>query len=106
MSMNNLRDYARVHQHWGNILIHVVSVPFFMAGVLIGLLKLLSGDWLAVLASKVVVGMAFALQGIGHQLEGSPPPPFTGPADFLKRVFAEQFYRFWLFLVMKFQGLL
>jgi len=104
--MTDLRDYASVHQHWGNIVIHIISVPFFMASVLIGVLRLLSGDLVAVAASIVIAVMAIALQGIGHQLEANSPPPFAGPLDFLKRIFNEQFCRFWLFLVMKFQGLL
>lgn len=101
----NIKDYASVHQHWGNILMHVLSAPFFMAGTLIGTLKLLSGDWLGVVASFIVVVMAFALQGIGHKLEENPAPPFVGPLDMIRRIFAEQFYRFWVFLVMKLQGL-
>ena len=104
--MTSLRDYASVHQHWGNIVIHIISVPLFMASVLIGVLRLLSGDLVAVSASIAVAVMAIALQGIGHQLEMNSPPPFTGPLDSIKRIFAEQFCRFWLFLVMKFQGLL
>jgi hypothetical protein len=100
-----IKDYAGVHQHWGNILIHVLSVPFFMAGTLIGSLKLLSGDWLGVTASIIVAVMAFALQGIGHKLEENAPLPFKGPLDMIRRIFAEQFYRFWIFLVMKLQGL-
>ena len=104
--MNKIRQYASNHQHWGNILIHIISVPFFMAAVLIGMLRLASGDWMGVLASVLIAGMAISLQGIGHQLETRSPPPFAGPLDFFSRVFAEQFYRFWIFLVMKIQGLL
>jgi uncharacterized membrane protein YGL010W len=104
--MNSLREYASVHQHWGNIAIHIISVPFFMAAVLIGLLRLASGNWMGVVISIVIAGMAISLQGIGHQLETRSPPPFDGPLDFIKRIFAEQFYRFWIFLVMKIQGLL
>jgi hypothetical protein len=100
-----IKEYASVHQHWGNILIHVLSAPFFMAGTLIGSLKFLSGDWLGVIASIIVVVMAFALQGIGHKLEENAPLPFKGPLDMIRRIFAEQFYRFWIFLVMKIQGL-
>jgi len=103
--MNTLKDYARVHKHWGNILLHVISVPFFMAGTLIGILRCLSGDWLGTAASIAIVIMAFALQGIGHGLEEKSPEPFRGPLDMARRIFAEQFYRFWIFLVLKLQGL-
>lgn len=103
--MDSIKQYASVHQHWANILLHILSVPFFMAGMLIGTLKLLSGDWGGVLASSVIVIMAFALQGVGHGLEENKPKPFSGLLDMIRRIFAEQFYRFWIFLVLKIQGL-
>jgi uncharacterized membrane protein YGL010W len=83
----NIKEYANLHQHWGNILMHVLSVPFFMAGTLIGILKLLSGDWLGVIASIIVVVMAFALQGIGHKLKEKQPPPFEGPLEYNQAYF-------------------
>lgn len=103
--MSSIKEYASLHTHWGNIFLHIISVPFFMAGVLIGLLKLLSSDWIGAAASAVIVIMAFALQGIGHGLEEKSPKPFKGPLDMARRIFAEQFYRFWIFLVLKLQGL-
>ena len=103
--MTTLNEYALVHRHWVNIFLHILSVPFFVAGTLIGLLKLLSGNWVGAAASLSIVIMAFALQDIGHGLEENKPAPFLGPADMAGRIFAEQFYRFWIFLVLKIQGL-
>jgi len=57
------------------------------------------------MASVVIATMAFALQGVGHGLEENKPKPFSGLFDMIKRIFAEQFYRFWIFLVLKIQGL-
>ena len=38
--------------------------------------------------------ISISVQGAGHKQEPNPPLPFDGPADFVKRIFSEQFYRF------------
>jgi hypothetical protein len=43
--------------------------------------------------------VAMVLQGRGHALERHAPVPFSGPGNFLKRWFMEQFMIFPLFLL-------
>jgi hypothetical protein len=38
--------------------------------------------------------VAIALQGGGHRLEHVPPEPFSGPLNFLSRLFFEQWVTF------------
>jgi len=42
--------------------------------------------------------VSLALQKFGHSLEQNPVHPFDGPRDFLRRIYAEQFYNYWRFL--------
>jgi len=88
------RGYARNHRDRGNLLIHMVAVPMFIAGALATATQALQARWVGALIALVVAVFAFALQGIGHRRERTPPTPFAGPGDFLERVFAEQFITF------------
>ncbi len=91
--------YARYHQSRANLLIHIVTVPLFLVGtiVLVAALFQLSFMLLAVALGCIVV--AVALQGRGHRLEAVPPQPFTGPFNFLSRLFFEQWVTFPRFVI-------
>jgi hypothetical protein len=91
-------DYAHFHRDRRNLLIHVVAVPVFVVGTLAALRFLLAGQGLAALAWAVGPVLSLAAQGRGHRLEPNPPRPFRGPVDFVRRILAEQFVRFPLFL--------
>lgn len=91
-------DYDRFHTNPVNLLIHIVAVPFFVVGVLLALWCLASGQVLAGALWLLVPGLSLALQGIGHKREALPPEPFRGALDFVRRIFLEQFYRFWVFV--------
>ncbi|MGE0031568.1 MAG: hypothetical protein AB7T20_10655 [Steroidobacteraceae bacterium] len=54
-------------------------------------------QWLA-LAGVLCIVVPIAAQGFGHSLERQQVHPFTGPRDFLRRLYAEQFFNFWRFL--------
>lgn len=86
--------YSRYHQSRTNLLIHVVAVPLFLAGNagLVAAFAQLSLWALGVAIGCVVV--AVALQGRGHRLEPVPPEPFSGPLNFLSRLFFEQWITF------------
>ena len=58
------------------------------------LLYLGPGLALPLASALVVVVLGFALQGIGHKREAEQPVPFEGPADFVARIFTEQFVTF------------
>jgi uncharacterized membrane protein YGL010W len=89
-----MNDYARFHGNRLNLSIHAVMVPLFAVSVLALIGALIAGRWrgATVLAAGPVLSLA--LQGFGHRREVHPPLPFAGPANFLARVFAEQFFRF------------
>ncbi len=91
--------YSRYHQSRANLLIHIVAVPLFLLGTL-GLAAAvvqLSVMLFAVSLGCVIV--AIALQGRGHRLEPVPPEPFSGPVNFIARLFLEQWVTFPRFVV-------
>ena len=88
------RGYAGKHRDRVNLLIHLIAVPAFIAGVLAAVTQILQMRWIGASISLIVAIMAFALQGIGHKREASAPEPFAGAGDFFARVFAEQFITF------------
>jgi hypothetical protein len=87
-------DYPSFHRDPVNLLVHVVMVPVFDAGVIAAVLSAFSGRWAWAAACAAVPVLSLAVQGIGHKREGTPPLPFRGAGDFVKRVVAEQFYKF------------
>ena len=91
--------YSRYHQSRANLLIHIVAVPLFLLGTVAFVVAVvqLSLVLLAVAAGCIVV--AVALQGRGHRLEAVPPEPFTGPLNFVSRLFLEQWVTFPRFVI-------
>jgi 2-hydroxy-palmitic acid dioxygenase Mpo1-like protein len=88
------KGYSKSHQSRTNLLIHIVAVPLFWVGTfgLVAAFVQLSLWVLGVAIACVVV--AVALQGRGHRLEPVPPEPFTGPLNFVSRIFFEQWITF------------
>ena len=86
--------YPAGHRHRMNLVLHVLSVPFFWAGAatLIGA-PLAGHPWLS-LAGLAAMVLVMALQGRGHRMEAVAPVPFEGPADVARRILAEQFVTF------------
>ena len=92
-------QYDPYHTNPANLVIHIVAIPFFVLGVLAALWSLLVGSWVAALGYAVLPILSLAVQGLGHKLERLPPEPFTSPANFFARVFSEQFFKFWVFVL-------
>ena len=86
--------YSRNHRNPVNLLTHMVAVPAFIAGTLAAVTQALQAQWAGALVALLVAILAFAVQGVGHKRERVAPEPFTGPGDFVARVFAEQFITF------------
>jgi len=84
--------YAEGHRSRGNLLVHAVSQPLFIAGCLEVLATPLVG--VGGLLGLVSMAVALALQGRGHKGEATSPVPFDGPLDFVRRFFAEQWVTF------------
>ena len=94
------RNYSRNHGDRANLLIHMIGVPVFIAGVLVFVTQAARAQWFGAAVSAVVAVVAFAVQGVGHKRERVAPEPFAGPGDFVARVFAEQFITFPRFVLM------
>jgi hypothetical protein len=86
--------YPRSHRAPGNLLIHVVAVPLFLAGNIAVLLGLAMAYWPAAVAGLVAMALSMALQGQGHKAEVTPPEPFTGVFNAACRIFFEQWLTF------------
>ena len=91
--------YPKYHQSRANLLIHIVAVPLFLLGTvaLVASVVERSGVLLVVAIGCIVV--AVALQGRGHRLEPVPPEPFSGPLNFVSRLFFEQWVTFPRFVI-------
>ena len=94
------RNYSRNHRDRLDLLLHMVTVPAFIAGTLAAIVQLLQAQWFGAAVAIAVVVIAFAAQGAGHRREPAPPEPFAGPGDFVARVLAEQFITFPRFVLM------
>ncbi len=87
-------SYPKYHQSRPNLLIHIVAVPLFQFGTIdfLGAIAQLSVSLLAVAFGCTLA--AVALQGRGHRFEAVPPEPFSGPINFVSRLFFEQWVTF------------
>jgi hypothetical protein len=91
--------YPRYHQSRANLLIHIFAVPLFWVaniGLVMGLARL---SLLLGVVSVAAMVAAVALQRRGHRLEPVPPEPFSGPLNFVSRLFLEQWVTFPRFVV-------
>ncbi|HVN35194.1 MAG TPA: terminase, partial [Casimicrobiaceae bacterium] len=76
-----------------------VAVPLFLIGTL-GLVLAGVRASLALLAIAIgCILVAVAAQGRAHRLEPVPPEPFSGPLNFVSRLFFEQWVTFPRFVV-------
>ena len=81
------------HADRTNLLVHVLTVPFFLAGTVAVLASPVLGPvWPASGLAGMVV--AIDLQGRGHKRERVAPAPFRGPLDVVARLFVEQWVTF------------
>jgi hypothetical protein len=94
-----MNDYAYFHGNRLNLLIHALMVPVFVVSALALVGNLIAGWWLGAIALAGLPVLSLALQRFGHRREVRPPIPFPGPGDFLVRIFAEQFFRFPIFVL-------
>ena len=92
-------EYRRVHASRANLLSHLFAVPLFIASVSSLVKYVFRGDWVSVVIVLAFAVFAMAVQVNGHKKEPEPPRPFSGPANFLRRWFAEQFVIFPLFFL-------
>lgn len=91
-------DYQKFHRNPVNLVIHIIAVPVFVICTISAIWMLVAGDILVALLLLLGPVLSLAAQARGHKLEAVPPEPFNGPLDFIRRIFMEQFYRFWVFV--------
>jgi hypothetical protein len=92
-------DYAAKHRSRANLLIHIVAVPLFVAGLVFLVVGIGLADWLPVLVGLAGMLAGFAAQGLGHSHEPERPAPFRDPLDFISRFLAEQLVIFPRFVI-------
>ena len=91
------RETLPVRRNTRNLVIHIVAVPLFVLGHVLLIGGVLASGWLAV-AGLLCVVVSIAVQGFGHSLERQQVHRFTAPRDFLRHLYAEQFFNFGRFL--------
>lgn len=91
--------YLRVHSDRRNLAIHAIAVPLFVASTVVLVVSPIGGAYVTAIVASSAAIIAMVLQARGHALEPHAPEPFTGPANFLRRWFTEQFLIFPLFVV-------
>ena len=91
--------YPKYHQSRTNLLIHIVAVPLFLIGTIILVPAIVQGSLGSLLLAVGCIVVSIALQGRGHRLEAVPPEPFSGPVNFLSRLFLEQWVTFPWFVI-------
>lgn len=87
-------DYRRTHRLRRTLLVHLITVPAFVAGNMALIATLLLGMWLAAVVSLAVMGASLAWQGRCHRDEPLRSKPFSGPAEAATRILLEQWVTF------------
>jgi hypothetical protein len=87
-------SYGTYHQNRANLIVHMVAVPAFMLGNVLAVAGAAMLSPMLFGADAVLSVGSIAAQGRGHRSEPVPAQPFAGPADFVKRIFAEQWITF------------
>ncbi|MER1968490.1 Mpo1-like protein [Castellaniella sp. GW247-6E4] len=87
-------DYPRAHANRVNFVVHLATVPLFMAGTVALFGGLCTGSAASCLTGLSAMMAALAAQAWGHRLESHPPAPFTGPVNAFARIVFEQWLTF------------
>jgi hypothetical protein len=92
------QGYPANHVTRANLVLHIITVPAFLAGLAAALASPVLGlPWL--LAGLGLMAVALVAQGRGHRGEPAAPVPFTGPGDFASRFLVEQLVNFPRFVI-------
>jgi len=86
--------YPKYHQSRPNLLIHIVAVPLFLVGTVILVAAVAELSLFLLLLAAACIVAAVSLQGRGHHHEPVPPARFSGPLNFVSRLFLEQWVTF------------
>jgi len=94
------QHYSREHCDRANLVVHMATVPAFIAGTLACATQALHAQWFGAAVAAVVAAIALLVQEIAQGREAVRPAPPTGTGDAIARVFAEQFITFPRFVLM------
>jgi hypothetical protein len=86
--------YPTGHAARRNLLIHAVSMPLFLLGLVTIVAGVATRHPLFAVAGGVLAALALAAQGRGHRGEATPPLPFRSPLDVVARLLVEQLVTF------------
>jgi hypothetical protein len=91
--------YRDGHRNHVNLVVHLLTVPLFLAGTCAIPAACALGAWPLAAGGLAVMAVAVALQGRTHKREATPPAPFRSPFDVVARLFVEQWITFPRYLV-------
>jgi len=95
-----MEDYATLHRHPVNLLIHLATVPLFLLAVIGVVVGSFTSSWAGWWGASVAVGVySLALQRFGHSLEARRPGGRPGFARAAGRLLLEQFVTFPAFVL-------
>jgi hypothetical protein len=80
-------------------LIYIVAVPLFLLGTVTLVVAAVELSFVLLALAIGCIVVAVALQGRGHRLEAVPPEPFSGPLNFVSRLFLDQWVTFPRFVI-------
>lgn len=86
--------YPEVHANRANFVVHLMTVPIFMAGTVFFFWGLSAWSVTLALAGLIAMMMALGAQAWGHKQESQPPEPFSGPLNAVVRLVLEQWVTF------------
>jgi hypothetical protein len=82
--------YAKYRQFARQPAIDNVAVPLLVMGTIALVFAIFQPSFMLLAFAVAYVVVAVALQVRCHRLESVPPEPFTGPLNFVSRLFFEQ----------------
>jgi hypothetical protein len=90
--------YNEGHKNRLNLVIHILSAPFYFAGVALIVYSFTVQSLNLGFTGLGLIVFTIVVQGIGHSKETERPVPFRSPLDFIARFTVENTLTFWRFL--------
>lgn len=88
------QEYQLNHQNRFNLVLHLLTTPWFMLGSLMLPVSLVVWSVSLFLIGISLMLLVVVLQGFGHAKEKIKPRPFAGVGDFALRILLEQWITF------------
>jgi hypothetical protein len=85
--------YPDFHGNKRNLMIHAITNPLFLFGVL-SIVTCPFTRWHCAVGGALLIVAAIVIQGRGHKLEKNAPIPFLSPFEGVRRLFLENLVNF------------